>query len=147
MIDGGHAATSVSDRCRLHVNVRIKDSSVVDKAISILEDTAKTVFVPGTSCKLEIRGNRIPMSQREGNLLLCRMLSDASEALGYGPLEPVFVGGASDSAYASALEIPVVCATGPVVDFQHTRNERAVFSSMAQRAKIHCLTILNLPEI
>jgi len=56
------------------------------------------------------------------------------------------VGGASDAAYASELKIPVVCACGPVVDFQHTRNERVLTASMAQRAKIHVQTILNMPQ-
>jgi hypothetical protein len=40
----------------------------------------------------------------------------------------------------------VVCASGPVVDFQHTPNERVLISSMAQRAKIHAVTILGLSQ-
>jgi acetylornithine deacetylase/succinyl-diaminopimelate desuccinylase-like protein len=56
------------------------------------------------------------------------------------------VGGASDAAHAAAMDIPVVCASGPVVDFQHTLNERVLKASMAQRAKIHALTVLRLPD-
>jgi len=144
-IQGGHAATSVPDHCQLQVNVRIKDDSAVKKAISILEDTAKTVFVPGTSCTLEIRGNRMPMSQRNGNLQLCQRFSEASQSLGFDAFKSTFVGGASDASYASALGIPVVCASGPVVDLQHTQKERVEFATMAQRAKIHGKTILDLP--
>ena len=47
---------------------------------------------------------------------------------------------------AAELDIPVVCASGPVVDFQHTKNERVLFRSMAQRAKIHAVTILGLSQ-
>ena len=146
VIEGGTVATSVPNRCVLQVNVRIRDDSVVQKAISILEREAQRVYVPGTRCTLQILGNRTPMSQRPKNLWLCSRFSEASEALGFGKFDPSFVGGASDAAYASLMGIPVVCASGPVVDFQHTKNERVLKSSMAQRAKIHALTILNLPD-
>ena len=146
VINGGTVATSAPANCTLQVNVRIKDDSYIDKAISILEQTAETQFVPGTSCTLDIRGNRVPMSQRPENLALCRLFSKASEELGFGVLEPAFVGGASDAAHASAMGIPVVCATGPVVDFQHTRQERVEKATMAQRAKIHAKVITELPD-
>lgn len=143
VVNGGTVATSVPDRCQLQVNVRIKDSGFIDTALRILQQAAST-HVAGTTTSLEIRGNPVPMSQRDSNLTLCRKMSEVSHALGFGPLEPVFVGGASDAAYASAMDIPVVCASGPVVDFQHTRNERALKTSLTQRAKIHVLTILQL---
>ena len=144
VIEGGTVATSAPAGCTLQVNVRIKDSSVVDKAISILEEVAATTYVPGTSCTLEIRGNRTPMSEREANIKLCSIFSDVSERLGFGSFDRAFTGGASDASYASAMDIPVVCASGPVVDFQHTRNERVLKASMAQRAKIHACLITQL---
>lgn len=142
VINGGTVATSVPGSCTLQVNVRIRDESVVEKAIAILEREAAATYVPGTRCTLEILGNRTPMSEKPDNLRLCSWFSQVSEALGFGPMEPSFVGGASDAAYASAMGIPVVCASGPIVDFQHTKNERVLKASMAQRAKIHALTIL-----
>ena len=145
VVESGSIATSVPGHCTLKVNVRIKDHSVVDKAISILRAEAETTHVPGTQCKLEIFGNPEPMSQRQSNLELCRRFSEASQSLGFGSFESSFVGGASDASHASAMGIPVVCATGPIVDFQHTLNERTDFASMAQRAKIHAVTILDLP--
>ena len=144
VINGGNVATSVPSQCRLEVNVRIKDGSYVDEAVRILKEAADTTYVPGTSCELEIKGKLFPMSACEANEKLCTAFSDASESLGFGKFTGAFVGGASDAAYASQLQIPVVCATGPVVDFQHTRNERVMTATMAQRAKIHVKTILSL---
>lgn len=143
-IQGGTVATSVPDQCKLQVNVRIKDACVIDKAIEILERTAKETFVPGTKCELTIRGNRTPMSERQENIDLCYKFSEASVNLGFRKIEPAFVGGASDAAHASSMGIPVICATGPVVDYQHTLQERVLKSSMIQRAKIHASVILNL---
>ena len=71
-VSGGTVATSVPGQCTLQVNVRIKDHSLVEKAISILEKEAATAYVPGTECRLQIFGNREPMSQRPGNLALCQ---------------------------------------------------------------------------
>ena len=144
VIEGGTVATSAPANCTLQVNVRIKDSSVVDKAIAILEEAAATTYVAGTSCTLEIRGNRVPMSEREANIHLCSRYSAVSERLGFGSFDRAFTGGASDASYASAMNIPVVCASGPVVDFQHTCNERVLKASMAQRAKIHACLITEL---
>ena len=146
VINGGTVATSVPGSCRLQVNVRIKDDSVVERAIRILEETAHTVYVPGTSCRLTILGNRVPMSQRPANVWLCRQFSQTAQELGFGGFESHFVGGASDASYASAMGIPVVCASGPVVDYQHTRRERVLKASMAQRAKIHAALIARLPD-
>ena len=132
--------------CRLEVNVRIRDDGAVEKAVSILKQVAETAYVPGTSCRLEIRGNRVPMSERDENRWLCRCFSQASEELGFASYEPFFSGGASDAAYASQMGIPVICASGPVVDFQHTRRERVLKASMAERAKVHVKVIAELPE-
>lgn len=146
VIRGGSVATSVPGSCRLEVNVRIRDHSSVEKAMAILQREAETTYVPGTSCTLSVRGIPFPMAQREANLELCRRFSQASQALGFESFEPAFVGGASDAAHASAMGIPVVCASGPVVDFQHTLNERVLKRSMAQRAKVHVSTVINLPK-
>jgi acetylornithine deacetylase/succinyl-diaminopimelate desuccinylase-like protein len=86
------------------------------------------------------------MSQRPGNIDLCHRFSEVSQSLGFEAFESAFVGGASDASHASAMDIPVICATGPVVDFQHTLNERVLIASMAQRAKIHAVTILGLSQ-
>ena len=86
------------------------------------------------------------MEEKDANIALCDCFSEASQELGFGSFGHIFVGGASDAAHASAMDIPVVCASGPVVDFQHTKNERVLFRSMAQRAKIHAVTILGLSQ-
>lgn len=141
-IQGGRVATGVADECTLTVNVRIKDHTAVSAAINALEQAAEQTAVPGTSSTLEIRGNRTPMSQLPQNIQLCELMSSVSRQLGFGALESTFVGGASDAAYASQLGIAVVCGSGPVVEHQHTLQERVLKSSMAQRAKVHAITIL-----
>lgn len=146
VIQGGTVATSAPAQCTLQVNVRIKDDSVIEKAIGILEETAAKTFVEGTSCTLEIRGNRVPMSERKANIWLCERFSQASQQLGFGAYDRTFTGGASDASHASAMGIPVVCASGPVVDYQHTKNERVIKATMAERAKVHAKVILELPD-
>ena len=144
IINGGNVATSVPSQCRLEVNVRIKDGSYVEEAVRLLKAAAEKTFVPGTSCELEIKGKLFPMTASEKNDKLCQAFSEASASLGFGTFSGAFVGGASDAAYAAELNIPVICATGPVVDFQHTRHERVMTATMAQRAKTHVETILSL---
>ncbi|MBQ2751543.1 MAG: M20/M25/M40 family metallo-hydrolase [Oscillospiraceae bacterium] len=146
IINGGTGPTSSPASCQMQVNVRIKDDSVIDKAINILTTVAETTYVEGTSCELEIRGNRVPMSERPANRWLCEQFSKASQSLGFCAYDCAFTGGASDASYASAMHIPVVCSSGPIVDYQHTKNERADIKSMAERAKVHVKTILDLPD-
>lgn len=146
VVNGGTVATSAPGHCRLQVNVRIKDDSVIEKAINLLEKVAETTYVEGTSCQLEIRGNRVPMSERPANRWLCERFSQASQELGYTAYECNFSGGASDASYASGMGIPAICASGPVVDFQHTRDERTMKATMAQKAKVHAKVIAELPD-
>ena len=145
-IHGGTGPTSVPGGCTLRVNVRIRSHASVEKVLNLLQQQADTTYVPGTSTALEIRGTRFPMEEKDANIALCDRFSEASQELGFGSFGHIFVGGASDAAHASAMDIPVVCASGPVVDFQHTKNERVLFRSMAQRAKIHAVTILGLSQ-
>lgn len=143
-IQGGTGATSVPGHCRLQVNVRIRTHSAVETALNLLRQQAQTNHVPGTSCTLTVHGTPFPMEEKQTNIDLCEKFSTVSESLGFGSFGHRFVGGASDAAHASAMNIPVVCASGPIVDFQHTKNERVLIGSMVQRAKIHALTILEL---
>lgn len=145
-IRGGTGPTSVPGSCKLQVNVRIRSESSVKKVLDLLQQQADTTYVPGTTSSLEIRGTRFPMEEKSANISLCERFDQASRELGFGSFGHIFVGGASDAAHASAMGIPVVCASGPVVDFQHTKNERVLIASMAQRAKIHAVTILGLSQ-
>ena len=146
VISGGTVATSAPEHCVMEVNVRIKDERYIQKALDILKSVCETTYVLGTSCSLEIRGNTMPMSEKEGNIWLYQQFSSAAQSLGFPVYQKAFVGGASDASYAAGMSIPVICATGPVVDYQHTRNERVLKASMLQRAKIHAKTILDLPD-
>lgn len=141
---GGAIATSVPGSCRLEVNVRIRSQAYVSKALEILQTQADTCYVPGTSCTLQVLGNPAPMDEKPENLELCHLFSEASLDFGFGEFESVFVGGASDASHAAEMGIPVICATGPVVDHQHTLNERVLKQSMTERAKIHVGAILKL---
>ena len=145
-ITGGSGATSVPGSCRLQVNVRIRSHGSVEKALALLQQQAETSYVPGTACTLTVHGTPFPMEEKQPNIDLCGKFSAVSEMLGFGHFAPKFVGGASDAAHASAMDIPVVCASGPIADFQHTLKEQVLKASMAQRAKIHALTILDLPQ-
>ncbi len=146
VISGGTVATSAPEHCTMEVNVRIKDDSYIRKALDVLKQVCNTTYVPGTSCNLEIRGNTMPMSEKPGNIWLYQQFSAAAQALGFQEYQKAFVGGASDASYAAGMSIPVICATGPIVDHQHTRNEHVLKASMLQRAKIHAKTILDLPD-
>lgn len=145
-LTGGTVATGVPDRCHLEVNVRIRSHAGVEKALALLRQQAEISHVPGTQCALTVRGLPFPMEERPENLELAARFRDASRDLGFGDFRPAFVGGASDAAHASAMGIPVICATGPVVDFQHTLRERVEKASMAQRAMIHVSTVIHLPK-
>ena len=142
-IKGGHCCTSVAADCEFTVNVRIKDLSYVDKAVEIFNKVADTTYVKGTTTTMEIIGRIMPMSQCQANMDMYEKFNQASKDLGLREYKSIFSGGASDASHASLMNIPVICATGPVVDFQHTRNERVLKSSFTERAKAHVKMIID----
>lgn len=145
LVEGGTTPNTISENCSITVNVRYKKLSDADIFRKFLKDITETSFVEGTTSELVELSLSYPMEQIEGNLELFNLIKKNSEELNLGTPYSIYVGGGSDSACSVFLGIPTVCGMGVKGFDIHTLNERAIVSSLAERAKLITKTILSLP--
>ena len=147
LIEGGTTPNTISENCTITVNVRYKKLSDASIFRDFLKKIAETSFVKGTMSELIELSVSYPMEQTEGNLELFNLIKKNSEELGIGIPYSTYVGGGSDSACSVFLGIPTVCGMGAKGFDIHTLNERAIVSSLTERAKLITKTVLSLPTL
>lgn len=146
VIKGGTVANSIPADCELEIDVRFRTNKDVDIAKKVLEDITNKSYVEGTTAILETVSLMHPMEKTEGNMRLFELVKQASLELGFVEPKECVLGGASDAAYSVMAGVPTVCAMGVRGYANHTLEERAVVSSLEERAKLLVATVLNMPK-
>ena len=100
----------------------------------------------GTTATLETVSLMHPMEKNDGNMRLFELVKQASLELGFVEPKECVLGGASDAAYSVMAGVPTVCAIGVRGYANHTLEERALVSSLEERAKLLVATVLNMPK-
>ena len=77
-------------------------------------------FVPGTSAKLEIKGEFLPLARTTTASALFEHYAARARGLGFEPSAD-FTGGCADSGFTAATGAPTLCAVGPVGGKAHAR--------------------------
>jgi glutamate carboxypeptidase len=99
--------------------------------------------VPGTSAKLEITGEFVPLVETAENQQLFAHYGSCLRDLGNEP-KAIFTGGCADSGFAAATGAPTICAVGPVGGRGHTPDEYMEIDTLVPRAQALALAILRL---
>ncbi|NME34987.1 MULTISPECIES: M20/M25/M40 family metallo-hydrolase [Fusobacterium] len=146
VIEGGTSQNTIPEMCTLTVNVRFRKLKDLEKIETFLKEMTETSFVPGTTATLEKLSLSDPMEENEKNHKLFEHVKNISEELGFGTPYSCYLGGGSDAAYSVALGIPTICGMGVKGYENHSLRERAVISSLVERAKLIVKSILTLPE-
>ncbi len=146
VIQGGEVANTVPHHCSFILDIRYVNQDDLEEAIRHIETIAAHSFIPGTSATITELGRRLPMELKEENVKLFEQISYASSKYGLEPVEKLFKGGGSDSAYTVLAGVPSVDSLGTIGDGIHTINERSTLASLTSRAKLLVATILELPD-
>lgn len=142
VVEGGTSQNTIPEFCTLTVNVRFRKLSDLEKIKNFLTEITNTSFLKGTTAEITQISLSDPMEQTEKNIKLFGILKKNSEELGFGTPYSCYLGGGSDAAHSVTLVIP----TGVKGYENHAIRERAVLSSLVERAKLIVKTILTLPE-
>lgn len=147
VIEGGTTPNTIPENCSITVNVRYKKLSDINIFRDFLKKITETSFIDGIVSELVELSVSYPMEQTEGNMQLFNLIKKNSEELNIGVPYSTYVGGGSDSSCSVFLGIPTVCGMGAKGFDIHTLNERAIVSSLVERAKLIIKTILSLPTL
>jgi glutamate carboxypeptidase len=102
--------------------------------------------VPGSRASLEITGEFAPMVATEASERLYAHYAACARALGQ-TVEPMFVGGCSDSGFTSSVGAPTICSVGPIGGRAHSPEEYLEVDSIVPRAQALALAIMRLDRM
>ncbi len=142
IIEGGHIANSVPEKCSFIVDIRFKNIDDEKTVMNHIEKIVNTSYIGGTTSSISTVSHRIPMEQTEENLKLFEHVKTISNKYGLGDLTSCVAGGGSDSCYSVAEGVPSLCAMGIEGHEQHTLRERAYVSSLTKRSKLIAAAII-----
>lgn len=136
IIQGGVLANIIPDSCIVTVDIRVPRHADITIAEETVKEIVSTSFIEGTQSELVTVSKRPPMEKRSETVELFQKLLKASKKYGLGGLTPVESGGGSDSCYTQAAGVTSICGMGGSGEFCHTNKEYIFIPSIALRAKI-----------
>jgi glutamate carboxypeptidase len=145
IVRGGQTVNTVAPSAEAEIDLRFLTRADRDVTMARIQSIVDTHYVPGTSAKLGIFGEFLPLVETPEGQNLYRHYAGCAEALGVNvPAE--FTGGCADSGFASSAGAPTLCATGPVGGKAHTPEEYLDIDSIVPRAQALALAILRLGQ-
>jgi glutamate carboxypeptidase len=144
LVKGGQSVNTTAPYAEGQIDLRYVRPEQRAPAIAALQAIVDRATVPGTTAKLEIKGEFLPVSMTpEAEELFGGYQAAAADA----GLEVAgeFSGGCADSGFTSAVGCPTLCGVGPVGANAHTAEEYLEVATLVPRAQALALAILRLP--
>jgi glutamate carboxypeptidase len=143
-IGGGQTVNTVAPDARCEIDLRFVTPADRELAVERIRAIAETSFVPGTTAKLDIAGEFLPLVETPQAKSLFEHYAACAGNVGLS-VHGEFTGGCADSGFAAAVGAPTICATGPVGGKAHTPDEYLEVDTIVPRAQTLALAIMRLP--
>lgn len=143
-IKGGQSVNTTAPHAEGQIDLRYIKPEDRATALSALQAIIDRATVPGTTAKLEIRGEFLPLTATAAAEDLFATYQNAASDAGLS-IAGEFSGGCADSGFTAAVGCPTLCSTGPVGGNAHTPEEYLEIASLVPRAQAMALAILRLP--
>jgi glutamate carboxypeptidase len=144
LVKGGQSVNTTAPSAEGQIDLRYVEPDDRAPALAALQRIVDEAKVAGTSARLEIAGEFLPLTPGEAAADLFATYQTAAAAAGL-KVEGEFSGGCADSGFTAAVGCPTLCSTGPVGGNAHTAEEYLEIDSLVPRAQALALTILRLP--
>lgn len=143
-IKGGQSVNTTAPHAEGQIDLRYIKPEDRATALAALQAIIDRATVPGTTAKLEIRGEFLPLTATAAAEDLFATYQNAASDAGLS-IAGEFSGGCADSGFTAAVGCPTLCSTGPVGGNAHTPEEYLEIASLVPRAQAMALAILRLP--
>jgi glutamate carboxypeptidase len=144
LVKGGQSVNTTAPLAEGQIDLRYVKPEQRASALAALQQIILTATVPGTTAKLEIRGEFLPVSATPEAEALFGTYQAAAADAGLR-IAGEFSGGCADSGFTSAVGCPTLCGVGPVGANAHTPEEYLEVETLVPRAQAMALAILRLP--
>jgi glutamate carboxypeptidase len=145
-VKGGQSVNTTAPHAEAQIDLRYVKPQDRVAALAALQAIVDRAAVPGTTAKLEIKGEFLPLNASPASEELFATYQAAAADAGLA-VAGEFTGGCADSGFTAAVGCPTLCATGPVGANAHTPEESMDVASFIPRAQALALAILRLPAV
>ena len=146
VVHGGTGSNVIPAFCQFDVGLRFKSSGECEAALNKLRQICEDNKDKRVHAELQVAGMYQAMEKTAKTDELLWLYRSACRSLGYDEPEELYSGGCSDASFISQLGVPVLCCTGVRGALNHTLQEYALASSMAEQAKKMAAAVLSLPD-
>ena len=143
LIGGGQSVNTVAPLAECQIDLRYVTPPDRADAMARIEAIVSGATVPGTTARLEIKGEFKPLVQDEPSKALFDTYRAAMRQVGR-EVDGEFTGGCADSGFTASVGCPTLCAVGPVGGKAHSPEEYLEVESLVPRAQAMALTIARL---
>src|SRR5436190_14396290 len=144
LVKGGQSVNTTAPHAEGQIDLRYVKPEQRGPALAALQAIIDGATVPGTTARLEIRGEFLPVSPTPEAEALFGTYQAAAADAGL-KIAGEFSGGCADSGFTSAVGCPTLCGVGPVGANAHTPEEYLEVETLVPRAQAMALAILRLP--
>ena len=144
IVSGGQSVNTTAPHAEGQIDLRYVKPADRALALAALQAIVDRAVVPGSTARLEILGEFLPLTTTGAAQELFSAYQAAAADAGLS-IKGEFSGGCADSGFSAAVGCPTVCATGPVGANAHTPEEYMEVDSLVPRAQALALAIMRLP--
>lgn len=146
LVAGGEAVNMVAPHASCSIDLRYIDPSDRAATMAAIERIVSHSYLPGTSARLEITGEFMPLVASAESKHLFRHYADCARVIGR-EVTGEFAGGCADSGFTASVGAPTLCAVGPVGGRAHSPDEYLEIDTVVPRAQSLALAILRLDRL
>ena len=144
IVAGGQSVNTTAPRAEGQIDLRYVKPTDRARALASLQEIVDTAVVPGSTARLEVLGEFLPLTTTGAAQELFASYQAAAADAGLS-IQGEFSGGCADSGFSAGVGCPTLCATGPVGGNAHTAEEYLEVASLVPRAQALALAIVRLP--
>ena len=142
LVAGGQSVNTTAPYAEGQIDMRYIEPADRARILAAIEAIIATPTVAGTTAKLHINGEFLPVVQSETSKILFDTYRIAAKDAGLPNVEGEFAGGCADSGFTASVGTPTICGVGPVGGNAHTPQEYLELDSIVPRAQALALAIL-----
>lgn len=136
IVHGGVSENIIPDEATTSLGVRFKTNQQRDELLTQIKEIAAKPTISGTTTTVKVRTKIDSMEETADVQELFGQLNQVAQETGYGKLEAVGGGGASDAGIMVARGVPTIDAMGVVGSGAHSEQEHASAESLLNRATL-----------
>ncbi|WNV06991.1 M20 family metallopeptidase [Tardiphaga sp. 709] len=142
LVSGGQSVNTTAPHAEGEIDFRYIDPADRATIMDAIETIIATSTVPGTTAKLHINGEFLPLVQDAAAKAMFGAYQAAAVDSGLTTLTGEFAGGCADSGFTASVGTPTLCGLGPVGGNVHTDLEWLDIESIVPRAQTLARAIL-----